>query len=152
MLVWAHHMFTVGLPVWLNAFFLASSLTVAVPTAVKIFNWLATLWRGKLDLRTPLLFCLGFIATFTLGGLSGILIALFPFDYQAHDSYFVVAHLHYVLFGGTVFGVLAGTHYWFPKITGRMYDERLGKITFWLVFVGFNISLLSAAHGRPHSG
>jgi cytochrome c oxidase subunit 1 len=142
MLVWAHHMFTVGLPVWLNAFFLVSSLTVAVPTAVKIFNWLATLWRGKLDLRTPLLFCLGFIALFTFGGLSGILVALFPFDYQAHDTYFVVAHLHYVLFGGTVFGVLAGTHYWFPKMTGRMYDERLGKLTFWLVFVGFNTAFL----------
>jgi cytochrome c oxidase subunit I len=140
MLVWAHHMFTVGLPTWLQAFFLVSSLTVAVPTAVKIFNWLATLWRGNLDLRTPLLFCLAFIATFTLGGLSGIMIALFPFDYQAHDSYFIVAHLHYVLFGGTVFGILAGTHYWFPKITGRMYDERLGKITFWLVFLGFNVT------------
>ena len=142
MLVWAHHMFTVGLPIWLNAFFLASSLTVAVPTAVKIFNWLATLWRGKLDLRTPLLFCLGFIGLFTFGGLSGIMVALFPFDFQAHDSYFIVAHLHYVLFGGTVFGVLGGTHYWFPKITGRMYDERLGKLTFWLVFVGFNTAFL----------
>jgi cytochrome c oxidase subunit 1 len=142
MLVWAHHMFTVGLPIWLNAFFLASSLTVAVPTAVKIFNWLATLWRGNLDLRTPLLFCLGFIGLFTIGGLSGIMVALFPFDYQAHDSYFIVAHLHYVLFGGTVFGILAGTHYWFPKMTGRMYDERLGKITFWLVFLGFNVTFL----------
>jgi cytochrome c oxidase subunit I len=142
MLVWAHHMFTVGLPIWLNAFFLLSSLTVAVPTAVKIFNWLATLWRGNLDLRTPLLFCLGFIGLFTLGGLSGIMVALFPFDFQAQDSYFIVAHLHYVLFGGTVFGVLAGTHYWFPKITGRMYDERLGKVTFWLLFVGFNAAFL----------
>src|SRR5215210_3232847 len=140
MLVWAHHMFTVGLPIWLNAFFLVSSLTVAIPTSVKIFNWLATLWRGKLELRTPLLFCLGFIATFTIGGLSGILIALFPIDYQAHDTYFIVAHLHYVLFGGTVLGVLAGTHYWFPKITGRMYDERLGKATFWLVFIGMNVT------------
>jgi cytochrome c oxidase subunit 1 len=140
MLVWAHHMFTVGLPTWLQGFFLVSSLTVAIPTAVKIFNWLATLWRGYLDLRTPLLFCLGFIATFTIGGLSGVMVALFPFDYQAHDSYFIVAHLHYVLFGGTVLGVLAGTHYWFPKITGRMYDERLGKLTFWLVFLGFNVT------------
>jgi cytochrome c oxidase subunit I len=142
MLVWAHHMFTVGLPVQLNSFFLAASLTVAVPTAVKIFNWLATIWRGRLDLRTPLLFCLGFLGLFTIGGLSGILVALYPFDYQAHDSYFVVAHFHYVLFGGTVFGILAGTHYWFPKITGRMYDERLGKITFWLVFIGFNAAFL----------
>jgi len=138
MLVWAHHMFTVGLPVWLNGFFLASSLTVAVPTSVKIFNWLATLWRGHLDFRTPLLFCLGFLGLFTIGGLSGVMIALFPFDYQAHDTYFIVAHFHYVLFGGSVFGIMAGTHYWFPKITGRMYDERLGRITFWLLFVGFN--------------
>jgi cytochrome c oxidase subunit 1 len=140
MLVWAHHMFTVGLPTWLQGFFLVSSLSVAIPTAVKIFNWLATLWRGHLDLRTPLLYCVGFIATFTIGGLSGIMIALFPFDYQAHDSYFIVAHMHYVLFGGTVLGVLAGTHYWFPKITGRMYDERLGQISFWLVFVGMNVT------------
>jgi cytochrome c oxidase subunit I len=142
MLVWGHHMFAVGLPTWLQGFFLVSSLTVAVPTSVKIFNWLATLWRGNLDLRTPLLYCLGFIGLFTVGGLTGILLALFPFDYQAHDSYFVVAHLHNVLFGGTVMGLLAGTHYWFPKITGRMYDERLGKMSFWFLFVGFIVTFM----------
>jgi cytochrome c oxidase subunit 1 len=142
MLVWAHHMFTVGLPTWLQAWFLATSFSVAVPTAIKIFNWLATLWRGHLIFRAPLLFCLGFIGLFTMGGLSGIMVAAYPIDYQAQDSYFVVAHLHYVLFGGTVFGIFAGTYYWFPKITGRMYDERLAQIHFWLLFVGFNAAFL----------
>ena len=142
MLVWAHHMFTVGLPTWLQGWFLASSFSVAVPTSIKIFNWLATLWRGQLIFRAPLLFCLGFIGLFTLGGLSGIMLAVYPVDYQAHDSYFVVAHLHYVLFGGTVFGVFAGTYFWFPKITGRMYDERLAQIHFWLMFIGFNAAFL----------
>jgi cytochrome c oxidase subunit 1 len=142
MLVWAHHMFTVGLPVWLLAFFLVSSFSVAVPTSIKLFNWLATLWRGHLDLRTPLLFCLGFIGLFTIGGLSGIMLAAYPIDFQAQDSYFLVAHLHYVLFGGSVFGIFAGTYYWFPKITGRLYDERLGKMHFWLLLVGFNMAFL----------
>jgi cytochrome c oxidase subunit I len=142
MLVWAHHMFTVGLPTWLLAFFLVSSFSVAVPTSIKLFNWLATLWRGHLDLRTPLLFCLGFIGLFTIGGLSGIMLAAYPIDFQAQDSYFLVAHLHYVLFGGSVFGIFAGTYYWFPKITGRMYDERLGKVHFWLLLIGFNMAFL----------
>jgi cytochrome c oxidase subunit 1 len=142
MLVWAHHMFTVGLPVWLQAFFLVSSFSVAIPTSIKLFNWLATLWRGHLDLRTPLLFCLGFIGLFTIGGLSGIMLAAYPIDYQAQDSYFLVAHLHYVLFGGSVFGIFAGTYYWFPKITGRMYDEPLAKAHFWLLLIGFNMAFL----------
>jgi cytochrome c oxidase subunit I len=142
MLVWAHHMFAVGLPDWLNAWFMFTSLAVAVPTAVKIFNWLATLWRGHLIFHAPLLFALGFIALFTFGGLTGIMLAIFPFDYQAQDTYFVVGHLHYVLFGGTVFGVFAGLYYWFPKITGRMYGERLALWHFWLMFVGFNATFL----------
>ena len=142
MLVWAHHMFTVGLPVWLQAFFLVSSFSVAIPTSIKLFNWLATLWRGHLDLRTPLLFCLGFIGLFTIGGLSGIMLAAYPIDYQAQDSYFLVAHLHYVLFGGSVFGIFAGTYYWFPNVTGRMYDERLAKAHFWLLLIGFNMAFL----------
>jgi cytochrome c oxidase subunit 1 len=142
MLVWAHHMFTVGLPTWLQGWFLITSFSVAVPTAIKIFNWLATLWRGQLWFRAPLLFALGFIGLFTMGGLSGIMLAAFPIDYQAQDTYYVVAHLHYVLFGGTVFGVFAGLYYWFPKITGRMYDERLAQIHFWLMFVGFNATFL----------
>jgi cytochrome c oxidase subunit 1 len=142
MLVWAHHMFTVGLPTWLQGWFLITSFSVAIPTAIKIFNWLATLWRGHLIFRAPLLFALGFIALFTMGGLSGIMLATFPIDYQAQDTYYVVAHLHYVLFGGTVFGIFAGLYYWFPKITGRMYSERLAKWHFWLLFVGFNAAFL----------
>jgi cytochrome c oxidase subunit 1 len=142
MLVWAHHMFTIGMPTYLQAFFAATSLAVAVPTSVKIFNWLATLWRGHLIFRAPLMFALGFLGLFTIGGLTGIMLAVFPFDYQAQDSYFVVAHMHYVLFGGTVFGVFAGVYYWFPKITGRMYNERLAQIHFWLLFVGFNLAFL----------
>jgi cytochrome c oxidase subunit 1 len=142
MLVWAHHMFTVGLPTWLQGWFLVTSFSVAIPTAIKIFNWLATLWRGHLIFRAPLLFALGFIALFTMGGLSGIMLATFPIDYQAQDTYYVVAHLHYVLFGGTVFGIFAGLYYWFPKITGRMYSERLAQWHFWLLFVGFNAAFL----------
>jgi len=142
MLVWAHHMFSVGLPTWLQGWFMVTSFSVAVPTAIKIFNWLATLWRGHLWFRAPLLFALGFIGLFTMGGLSGIILATYPVDYQAQDSYYVVAHLHYVLFGGTVFGIFAGTYYWFPKITGRMYDERLAQAHFWLLFVGFNAAFL----------
>ena len=115
MLVWAHHMFTVGLPTWLQGWFLVTSFSVAIPTAIKIFNWLATLWRGHLIFHAPLLFALGFIALFTMGGLSGIVLAAFPIDYQAQDTYYVVAHLHYVLFGGTVFGIFAGLYYWFPE-------------------------------------
>jgi cytochrome c oxidase subunit I len=142
MLVWAHHMFAVGLPTWLQGWFMVTSFSVAIPTAIKIFNWLATLWRGHLVFRAPLLFALGFIALFTMGGLSGIVLATFPVDYQAHDTYYVVAHLHYVLFGGTVFGIFAGLYYWFPKITGRMYGERLAQWHFWLLFVGFNAAFL----------
>ena len=142
MLVWAHHMFTVGLPTYLQTWFMITSFSVAVPTAIKIFNWLATLWRGHLWFRAPLLFCLGFIGLFTMGGLSGIILATFPADYQTHDTYYVVAHMHYVLFGGSVFGIFAGTYYWFPKITGRMYDEKLAQLHFWLLFLGFNMAFL----------
>jgi cytochrome c oxidase subunit 1 len=140
MLVWAHHMFTVGLPTYLNIWFMLASMTVAVPTGVKIFNWLATLWRGNIFLDTPMLFALGFISVFTLGGLGGIYLAAFPIDWQAHDTYFVVAHFHYVLFGGSIFGIIGGLWYWWPKIFGRMLSERLGKWTFVLVFVGFNVT------------
>jgi cytochrome c oxidase subunit 1 len=140
MLVWAHHMFTVGLPDWLNAFFMISSMVIAVPTGIKIFNWVATTWRGNLHFDTPMLYALGFLFVFTLGGLSGLFVAAFPFDWQAQDSYFVVAHLHYVLFGGAALAMLGGLHYWWPKLTGRMLGERLGKVTFWLVFLGFNVT------------
>ena len=140
MLVWAHHMFAVGLPWGLQAFFMISSMAVAVPTGVKIFNWLATTWRGNLIFDTPMLFALGFIAVFTMGGLSGIFLAAFPVDWQVTDTYYVVAHLHYVLFGGSIFGIFAGLYYWWPKMFGRLLDERLGKWTFWLMFVGFNVT------------
>ncbi len=142
MLVWAHHMFAVGLPVGLDSFFMLTSMIIAVPTGVKIFNWLATTWRGNLLFDTPMLFALGFIALFTMGGLSGIFLAAFPVDWQVTDTYYVVAHLHYVLFGGSIFGIFAGLYYWWPKIFGRLLDERLGKLQFWLMFVGFNVTFL----------
>jgi cytochrome c oxidase subunit I len=140
MLVWAHHMFSVGLPNFLNVFFMLSSMVIAVPTGVKIFNWLATTWRGNLIFDTAMLWALGFIAVFTVGGLSGIFLAAFPVDWQVTDTYYVVAHMHYVMFGGSVFGIFAGLYYWWPKIFGRMLGERLGKAHFWLVFLGFNLT------------
>jgi cytochrome c oxidase subunit 1 len=140
MLVWAHHMFTVGLPNSLNSFFMISSMIIAVPTGVKIFNWLATLWRGNISFDTPMLFALGFLSVFTIGGLSGIYLAAFPIDWQVHDTYFVVAHFHYVIMGGVVFAIFAGVYYWWPKMFGRMLSERLGKWHFWLLFIGFNVT------------
>ncbi|MGZ4257001.1 MAG: cytochrome c oxidase subunit I [Gaiellaceae bacterium] len=140
MLVWAHHMFTVGLPGYLPGFFMISSMIIAVPTGIKIFNWLATTWRGNIHFDTAMLFALGFIAVFTIGGLSGIFVAAYPFDWQAQDTYFVVAHLHYVLFGGSIFGIFAGLYYWWPKMFGKLLDERLGKLSFWLTFVGMNLT------------
>jgi cytochrome c oxidase subunit 1 len=140
MLVWAHHMFSVGLPTFLNVFFMLSSMVIAVPTGVKIFNWIATTWRGNLIFDTAMLWALGFVAVFTIGGLSGIFLAAFPVDWQVTDTYYVVAHMHYVLFGGAVYGVFAGLFYWWPKVFGRLLDEGLGKLQFWLVFVGFNLT------------
>ena len=142
LLVWAHHMFTTGLPVGLDSFFMISSLVIAVPTGIKIFNWLATTWRGNLRFDTPMLFALGFIGLFTIGGLSGIFLAAFPVDWQLNDSYYVVAHLHYVLFGGSIFGIFGGLYYWWPKMFGRLLDERLGKWNFWTMFVGFNLTFM----------
>jgi cytochrome c oxidase subunit 1 len=142
MLVWAHHMFSVGMPVGLDSFFMITSMVIAVPTGIKIFNWLATAWRGNIHFDTPMLFALGFIALFTMGGLSGIFLAAFPFDWQVTDTYYVVAHLHYVLFGGSIFGIFGGLYYWWPKMFGRMLGERLGKLSFWLLFVGFNATFL----------
>ncbi|MGZ9276139.1 MAG: cytochrome c oxidase subunit I [Candidatus Limnocylindrales bacterium] len=136
--VWAHHMFTTG-AVYLPFFSLMTFL-IAVPTGVKMFNWIFTLWRGQLTLATPLLFALGFLSMFLIGGIDGAFSAAVPVDFAIHDTYWVVAHIHYVLFGGSVFGIMAGLYYWFPKMTGRMLDETLGKIQFALMFIGFNLT------------
>jgi cytochrome c oxidase subunit 1 len=140
MLVWAHHMFTVGLPNWLNGFFMVTSMIIAVPTGIKIFNWVATTWRGNLIFDPPLLFALGMVGVFVIGGLSGIYLAAFPVDWQVHDSYFVVAHMHYVLFGGAMFALFAGLYYWWPKMFGRPLGRKLGQWHFWLTFIGFNVA------------
>src|SRR5947208_1995656 len=140
MLVWAHHMFSVGMPNALNIFFMLSSVTIAVPTGIKIFNWIATTWRGNVILDTPMLFALGAVGVFTIGGLSGIFLAAFPFDWQVTDTYFVVAHMHYVLFGGSAFALFAGFYYWWPMMFGRFLDERLGRLNFWLYFIGVNLT------------
>ena len=139
-LVWAHHMFTTGLSPVLTTFFMAATMTIAVPTGVKMFNWLATVWGGRLSFKTPLLFAFGFMSMFVIGGISGVFNAVVPIDYQVQDTYFVVAHLHYVLFGGSVFGLFAGLYYWTPKVTGWMMNEKLGKLHFWLMLLGFNIT------------
>jgi cytochrome c oxidase subunit 1 len=138
--VWAHHMFAVGLPTVAQAFFASTTTLIAIPTAVKIFNWVATLYKGRLRFDTPMLFAVGFIAMFLIGGLNGAALAVVPFDYQVTDTYFVVAHIHYVLFGGSVMGIFAGMFYWFPKMFGRRLDERLGKIQFWLFLIGMNLT------------
>jgi cytochrome c oxidase subunit I len=140
LLVWAHHMFSTPSPTVVLVFFMMSSFLIAVPTGVKIFNWIGTLWRGTIEFTTPLLYCVGFIGTFLIGGITGIFVAIFPIDWQLTDTYFVVAHIHYVIVGGAVFAVFAGVHYWFPKITGRMMSEPLGKLSFWLVLIGFHVT------------
>jgi cytochrome c oxidase subunit I len=137
--VWAHHMFAVGMPDASMLFFSADSFLIGVPTGIKIFAWLATMWGGRLRIKTPMMFAMGHIALFTIGGLSGIMQAVIPIDWQVTDSYFIVAHLHYVLFGGALFGLFAGFYYWFPKFTGRLLDERIGKWHFWVMFVGMNM-------------
>jgi cytochrome c oxidase subunit 1 len=138
--LWVHHMFATNLPELGKSFFTAMSFMIAIPTAVQIFCWIATLWTGRLSVRVPLLFVLGFFAILVLGGLTGIMVGAVPFDLQVHDSYFVVAHLHYVLLGGAVFPLFGAFFYWFPKFTGRMLDESLGRWQFWLFFVGFNVA------------
>ncbi|AVT38421.1 cytochrome c oxidase subunit I [Plantactinospora sp. BB1] len=140
MSVWAHHMFGTGQV--LLPFFSILSFLIAVPTGVKFFNWIGTMWKGQLTFETPMLFAMGFLATFLFGGLSGVLLASPPIDFHTHDTYFVVAHFHYVLFGTIVFAAFGGVYFWFPKMTGRMLDERLGKIHFWTMFVGFHTTFL----------
>jgi cytochrome c oxidase subunit I len=138
--VWAHHMFTVGMSPAGNTFFVLSTMAIAVPTGIKIFNWLATMWGGKLEFRTPMLFCVGFLFQFLLAGLTGVMLASAPFNWQLGGSYFVVAHFHYVIVGAILFCAFAAFYYWFPKVTGRMFSETLGKLHFWLFVVGFHLT------------
>lgn len=138
--VWAHHMFATGMGPIADSFFAAASMLIAIPTGIKIFNWLATMWGGQIRFTTPMLYAIAMIATFTIGGVSGVMHAAAPADLQQTDTYFVVAHFHYVIFGGVVMGVFAGFFYWFPKFTGRLADETLGKLGFWITFVGFNLT------------
>jgi len=138
-IVWAHHMFTVGMPLGAMLFFMYATMVIAVPTGVKIFNWVATMWRGAMTFETPMLFALGFVILFTIGGLSGVMLAIVPANFQYHDTYFVVAHFHYVLVTGAVYSIMAAAYYWLPKWTGYMYDERLGKIHFWWSTIWVNV-------------
>jgi cytochrome c oxidase subunit 1 len=138
--VWAHHMFATGAV--LLPFFSLTTFLIAIPTGIKFVNWIGTMWKGKLTFETPMLFAVGFLVTFLFGGLTGILLASPPIDFHVHDTYFVVAHFHYVLFGTIVFSVFAGIYFWFPKMTGRLLDERLGKLHFWTMFIGFHATFL----------
>jgi cytochrome c oxidase subunit I len=142
MAVWAHHMFTVGLNIYVETWFMVMTMLIAVPTGIKFFNWIATAWAGSIDFKLPMKFAFGFMATFLIGGITGVYLSSVPVDTQLHQSYYVVAHLHYVLFGGSVMTIFAGIYYWFPKITGRKLNETLGEWHFWTVFIGFNATFL----------
>jgi len=139
-IVWAHHMFTAGMPVAAELFFMFSTMLIAVPTGVKVFNWVATMWRGSMTFETPMLFSVAFVFLFTIGGFSGLMLAIAPVDFQYHDTYFVVAHFHYVLVPGAVFAIMGGVYYWLPKWTGVMYNESLGKLHFWLTAIFVNVT------------
>lgn len=140
LIVWAHHMFTVGMDSAALLFFMYATMLIAVPTGVKVFNWLATMWRGAMTFETPMLFAIGFLFMFTIGGLTGIVVAIVPVDVQLHDTYYIVAHFHYVMVAGTLFALFAGVYFWLPKWTGRMYSEKLGKTHFWLSIISFNLT------------
>ncbi|MCX2979939.1 cytochrome c oxidase subunit I [Halieaceae bacterium IMCC14734] len=139
-IVWAHHMYTVGMPVSGELFFMYATMLIAVPTGVKVFNWISTMWRGSMTFETPMLFSIGFVVLFTIGGFTGLMLSIAPSDFQYHDSYFVVAHFHYVMVAGAVFSMTAAVYYWLPKWCGRMYNETMGKTHFWISFVGFNLA------------
>ncbi|HHJ12756.1 MAG TPA: cytochrome c oxidase subunit I [Gammaproteobacteria bacterium] len=138
-IVWAHHMFTVGMPLGGELFFMYATMMIAVPTGVKVFNWVSTMWRGAMTFETPMLFATGFVVMFTIGGFSGLMLAIAPVDFQYHDTYFVVAHFHYVLVTGAVYAIMGAAYFWMPKWTGHMYDEKLGKLHFWLSTIFVNI-------------
>jgi cytochrome c oxidase subunit 1 len=138
-LVWAHHMYTAGLPTTAQLYYMYATMLIAVPTGVKVFNWVATMWKGSLSFETPMLFALGFLFLFTLGGFTGLVLSVTPVDIQLHDTYYVVAHFHYVMVAGALFSAFAGVYFWLPKWTGHMYDETLGKWHFWLSFIFFNM-------------
>jgi cytochrome c oxidase subunit 1 len=138
--VWAHHMFTIGMTSYSNAFFTATTMAVGVPTGIKIFNWLGTMWGGKIRFTIPMMFCVGFLFQFLIAGLTGIMLSAAPFDWQLGNSYFVVAHFHYVLIGGLVFTIFGALYYWFPKISGRMFSDTLGRWHFWLFLIGFHMT------------
>ena len=140
MSVWAHHMFTVGMSSNANTFFVLSTMAIAVPTGIKIFNWLATMWGGKIHFKTPMLFCIGFLFQFLIAGLTGIMLSSAPFNWQLGNSYFVVAHFHYVIVGGILFALFGAFYYWFPKMSGKMYSETLGKLHFVLFVIGFHLT------------
>jgi cytochrome c oxidase subunit I len=140
MSVWAHHMFTVGMSASANTFFVITTMAISVPTGIKIFNWLATMWGGKLSFEAPMLFCIGFLFQFLIAGLTGVMLASAPLTWQLSQSYFVVAHFHYVILGGIFFGVFAAFYYWYPKVIGRMYSARLAKWHFWLLVIGFHLT------------
>ena len=140
LIVWAHHMYTVGMPMVGELFFMYATMLIAVPTGVKVFNWIATMWRGAMTFETPMLWAIGGVFIFTIGGLSGLMLAITPADFQYHDTYFVVAHFHYVIIGGSVFGLFGAIFYWLPKWTGFMYNEGLAKLHFWLTMIGFNLT------------
>ncbi len=142
LIVWAHHMFTSGTPGWLRMFFMATTMLIAVPTGIKIFSWCATMWSGKIELNSAMLFAMGFLSSFLIGGLTGVMVASAPFDLHVHDTYFIVGHFHYVLFGGSALALFAGFYHWFPKITGKMMNETLGKLHFALTFIGLNITFM----------
>ena len=139
-IVWAHHMFTVGMPLAGELFFMYATMLIAVPTGVKVFNWVTTMFRGSMTFETPMLFSIAFVILFTIGGFSGLMLAIAPADFQYHDTYFVVAHFHYVLVPGAIFSITAGVYYWLPKWCGKMYNEVMGKLQFWLAFIGLNLT------------